>query len=416
MKRLLRSSALYLLVLSGLTQSFACAGTNEEETTPVSAKILVEGYNRFGIDLILRETALAAEDNLFVSPISVALCLGMAYNGAVGPTAEEMAGILGARSIELDRFNGANETLVGQLSDTGTGITLSIANSLWLREDFPFRKEFVKRNEKHFGAGVFELETEKEINGWVEKRTEGMIPSIIDSVEPADIAILVNAIYFKGEWTVEFNKDLTEDKPFHSSKGEKTVPMMKRSGKLDCHENELFQAVRLPYGKGTSDEGTRGGGTSMYVILPSAENTLAGLTGKLTLETWNTWTGALSERDGTIEMPRFRAEYFSRLNGSLSGMGMKEAFKRSADFSNLCECGPGDVFISDVYHKAVVEVNEKGTEAAAATAIRMKLTSAMPVEEPFHMVVDRPFLMAIVDDETGLILFMGVISDPEQAK
>ena len=144
----------------------------------------------------------------------------------------------------------------------------------------------------------------------------------------------------------------------------------------------------------------------MYVFLPSGENTLADLIGKLALKDWKTWTGALAERDGTIEMPRFKAEYFSRLNGTLSGMGMKEAFSRSADFSNLCECGPGDVYISDVLHKAVIEVNEKGTEAAAATAITIRLTSAMPV-------VDRPFLIAIVDDDTGLILFMGAISDPE---
>ena len=150
----------------------------------------------------------------------------------------------------------------------------------------------------------------------------------------------------------------------------------------------------------------------MYVLLPAGENTLAGLMEKLTPESWKTWTAALGQRDGTIELPRFKAEYFSQLNGTLSGMGMKEAFKRSADFSNLCECRPGDVYISDVFHKAVVEVNEKGTEAAAATAIKMKLTSAMPVEEPFHMVVDRPFLMAIVDDGTGLILFIGAISDP----
>ena len=415
MKRSLRTASLFLFMLFALSQSFACAGTDRGQTVPMSAKALAGGYNRFGFDLIRREASLAGEENVFISPVSVALCLGMAYNGAGGSTAEEMAGILGVLSIDLGAFNGANGKLVKQLSDTGKGITLSIANSLWLSDGFPFRKEFINRNKEHFGAGVFQLETEKEINRWVKERTGGMIPSIIDSVDPADIAILVNAIYFKGEWTVEFVEDLTEDKPFHSSKGEKTVPMMKRSGKLDCHENELFQAVRLPYGKGTSDEGLSGGGTSMYVFLPSGENTLADLTGKLSLEAWKMWAGALAERDGTIEIPRFRAEYFSRLNGTLSGMGMKEAFKRSADFSNLCECEPGDVYISDVYHKAVVEVNEKGTEAAAVTAIRMKLTSAMPIEKPFHMVVDRPFLMAIVDDETGLILFMGAISDPEEA-
>jgi serpin B len=409
-----RTVPLFFLVLFCLTQSFACAGTDESGTESANLGSLPEYYNQFGVELFTREAAGGDGDNVFVSPVSVALCLGMAYNGAGGTTATEMARLLGAGSMDLDAYSAANGLLIGHLSETGKGITLSIANSLWLREGFPFRKEFVSRNEKHFGAGVCLLETEKEINRWVEERTEGMIPSIIDSVDPADVAILVNAIYFKGEWTIEFdNKDLTEERPFHSPKGKKSVPMMKRSGKLDCHENELFQAVRLPYGKSASDDGPSGGGTSMYVFLPAGENTLADLIGKLTLKDWKTWTGALEERDGTIEMPRFKAEYFSRLNGTLSGMGMKEAFSSSADFSNLCECRPGDVYISDVLHKAVVEVNEKGTEAAAATAITIRLTSAMPVVDPFHMVVDRPFLMAIVDDKTGLILFMGAISDTE---
>ena len=413
MKRMFRIVPLFFLVLFCLTQSFACDEPEEIGMEPVSLGSMPEYCNRFGVDLFAREAAGSEGDNVFISPVSVALCLGMAYNGAGGNTAAEMARLLGAGSMDLGAYNAANGQLVDQLSETGKGITLSIANSLWLKKGFPFREEFVIRNEKHFGAGVYQLETEKEINRWVEKRTKGMIPSIIDSVDPADVAILVNAIYFKGEWTVKFDKDFTEDKPFQSSKGEKNVPMMKRSGKLDYHENELFQAVRLPYGKSKSDDGPSGGGTSMYIFLPAGKNTLADLTGKLTLEDWKTWTGALAECEGTIEMPRFKAEYFSRLNGTLSGMGMKEAFSRSADFSKLCECSPGDVFISDVYHKAVVEVNEKGTKAAAATAIRLKMTSARPVVDPFHMVVDRPFLMAIVDDETGLILFMGAISDPE---
>ena len=412
MRKTIKPAFLAILVIFSLTLSFACAESGSE-TGPVNTGDLVEGYNRFGLDLFIREAADGDGGNLFVSPVSVALCLGMAYNGAGGTTAAEMAGILGAGSIGLAGYNSANGTLVAGLSDAGTGITLNIANSLWLREGFPFRKEFVERNEKYFGAGVFKLGSEKEIILWVSERTERMIPSIIDSVDPADIAILVNAIYFKGEWTVEFDEDLTTDKTFYSPMGEKDVPMMKRTGDLACHENELFQAVRLPYGKAEGEDGADGGAASMYVFLPAGENTLAGLMEKLTPDSWAAWTSSLSERDGTIELPRFRAEYFSKLNGTLAGMGMKEAFKRSADFSNLCECSPGDVYISDVFHKAVVEVNEKGTEAAAATAITIRLTSAMPVEDPFHMVVDRPFLIAIIDDDTGLILFMGGISDPE---
>lgn len=407
MRNTIKPALLAILVITSLSLSFACAETSSEAVS-LSTGDLVEGYNRFGIDLFLRETASSDGGNIFVSPVSVSLCLGMAYNGAGGRTASEMAGLLGAGSVDLADYNKANGTLVAGLSDSGPGVTLNIANSLWLKECFSFRKEFVERNEKHFGAGVFKLESEKEINLWVSERTEGMIPSIIDSVDPADIAILVNAIYFKGEWTVEFDEELTRDKPFHSPKGEKDVPMMKRTGDLACHENELFQAVRLPYGKAGDEDGS-----SMYVFLPAGENTLAGLMEKLTPESWAAWTSSLLKRDGTIELPRFRAEYFSNLNRTLAGMGMKEAFKRSADFSNLCECSPGDVYISDVIHKAVVEVNEKGTEAAAATAITIRVTSVRPVEDPFYMVVDRPFLIAIVDDDTGLILFIGGISDPE---
>jgi serine protease inhibitor len=414
MKRLFRPFSLFIMAFFALTQSSACAGSGGEGTVPMSAGDLTGGYNQFGIGLFTREAATAGNGNVFVSPVSVALCLGMAYNGAGGSTATEMAALLGAGSISLDEFDEANGTLAGRLSDTGAGVTLSIANSIWLRKGFPIRKEFISRNGKYFRAGAFELETAREINRWVEKKTSGLIPSIIDSVDPADIAILVNAIYFKGEWTVEFDEKNTEDAPFHSPEGEIKVPMMRRSGKLECHENDLFQSVRLTYGNGDPEAGRAGGGTSMYVLLPAGGKTLNDLKSQLTPENWKTWTSSLARREGTIELPRFRAEYFSRLNGTLIGMGMKEAFGRRADFTGLCECAPGAVYISDVFHKAVIEVNEKGTEAAAATSITLKLTSAMPVEEPFHMKVDRPFLVAIVDDETGLILFMGAISDPQR--
>ncbi|HER43026.1 MAG TPA: hypothetical protein ENO08_01030, partial [Candidatus Eisenbacteria bacterium] len=233
MRRLLLRLSLLIMVLPGLSMSFACAGTGGGAGDTSCAADLAEGYNRFGISLFAREAAAAGHKNVFVSPVSVALCLGMAYNGAGGSTAAEMAEALGAGSTGLDGFNEANGTLTGLLSDTGAGVTLSIANSLWLRKGFPIRKEFIGRTGRYFGADAFELETAKEINSWVEDKTAGMIPSIIDSVDPADIAILVNAIYFKGEWTVEFDRNSTEDKPFHSPGGEITVPMMIRSGTLE---------------------------------------------------------------------------------------------------------------------------------------------------------------------------------------
>jgi serpin B len=399
------------MIVLTLVSSLACAKTDVEPAGEPGG--ITAGYNSFGIELLKREFAIAADDNVFLSPASISICIGMAYNGAGGQTASEIASILGASTMTLEDYNEANLTLTARLADTGGGITLSIANSMWLRKGMSIREGFVERNEKSFGAGVFELESAKEINDWVKEKTEGMIDSILDSVSPDDIAVLINAIYFKGEWTVEFEEKDTMDKQFHSPDGERTVPMMKRRDeKLPCAENDLFQAVRLPYGKKASEDDI-GGGASMYVLLPVRGKTLEDLTAKLTPETWKEWTGSISMREGTIELPRFKAEFFTSLNSTLKNMGMKEAFGKRADFSRLCECRPGQVYISDVLHKAVIEVNEKGTEAAAVTAIVIRTTSAMPTEKPFHMVVDRPFLLAIVDDETGLILFMGAISDPE---
>jgi serpin B len=393
------------LTLLALPQ--ACAGT-DPGTAGKSG--LIEGYNRFGFRLLARETAGAGSENVFLSPVSVALCLGMAYNGAAGETASEMAGLLGAGDMSVEDFSAENGSLAAGLSETGSGIKLSIANSLWLREGFPFREGFIKRNEKDFDAGVFRLQSAKEINRWVSDRTSGMIGRIIDSVREDDIAILVNAIYFKGTWTVEFDREMTSERPFHAPDGEKKVPMMIRTGRLLCGENDLFQSVRMTYGE--SAEGSDGGGSSMYILLPAEGKTVADITAMLDPPKWKEWISGMSRREVTVELPRFRAEFFSRLNGTLMAMGMKEAFGAGADFSNLCKCSPGDVFISDVLHKAVIEVDEKGTEAAAATAITIRLTSAVPAE-PFRIVVDRPFILAITDDDTGLILFAGAIYDPE---
>ncbi|MDD3642761.1 MAG: serpin family protein [Candidatus Krumholzibacteria bacterium] len=402
------------IVLMTLLAAAAAQGGCRNAPTPRSAgkpAALPDGaiaglagsYNRFGFSLF-SELYARGGGTVFVSPASVALCLGMAYNGAGGSTAEGMAQTLRLDPMEPGDFNAASRALLDSLASLDPQIRLDIANSLWLRERFPFRDEFVTVCRESFGAGVFPLTAAEPINAWVSEKTQGMIPTIIESIDGRDIAVLVNAIYFKGRWATPFDPGRTVDGTFRGAGGDQKARMMVRDGEMNYLENDLLQAVRLPYGAG---------GASMYVLLPREEKGIDSLAAALTVEGWSRWASSMRSRRGRLELPRFKASYFERLNAGLAALGMQEAFTSRADFTRLCECSPGDVFISDVLHKAVIEVTEEGTEAAAATSITMRVTSAMPVDEPFTMIVDRPFILAIVDGETGLILFLGSIAELE---
>lgn len=374
-----------------------------DSLTDAAVSARADSTNRFGLGLFGN---LYGRDGgtVFISPASIALCLGMAYNGADGSTAREMAGALRLGVMELAEFNAASGALVDSLASVDPQIRLDIANSLWLRERFPFRDAFVRRCRESFDAGVFPLTAADPINAWVAEKTQQMIPKIIESIDARDIAVLVNAIYFKGLWAIPFDPDDTVDGTFRGAGGDQQARMMVREGEMPYFESDLLQAVRLPYGEG---------GASMYVLLPREEKGIDSLAAALTDDAWSRWISSMRSRRGRLELPRFKASYFQRLNAALAALGMREAFTSRADFTKLCECGVGDVFISDVFHKAVIEVTEEGTEAAAATSITMRLTSAMPVDEPFRMIVDRPFLLAIVDGDTGLILFLGTIAKLE---
>lgn len=213
---------------------------------------------------------------------------------------------------------------------------------------------------------------------------------------------LINAIYFKGKWMNEFDKSQTADQPFTLADGrQKQHPMMSQRGDYRYTENQQFQAVSLPYGKGR---------TSLYVFLPKPNSNLADFQKTLTAENWQTWMKTFSKREGSIQLPRFKMEYEIQLKKSLSALGMGIAFDPlKADFSNLSETSTR---IDEVKHKTFVEVNEEGTEAAAVTSIGIRATSAQMEVAPFSMTVDRPFFCAIRDNKTGEILFMGEIVNP----
>jgi serine protease inhibitor len=372
---------------------------------------LVAADTRFAFKLFAELLREEAGKNVFVSPSSIAFALGMTYNGAVGQTQEAMAKALELEGLTLDEVNQANAALKAILKNPDPQVELSIANSLWARQGIEFKPAFMEANLESYGAQVTTLDfaapgAARTINDWVSEETRGKIKQIVpEPVDAAAILFLINAVYFKGTWTDPFDKARTLDHPFTLLDGsEKTVPMMSQSGEYPYLETEDFQAISLPYGQKR---------VSMYVLLPSKASSLKNLCQELTAENWDEWTHKLATREGTIKLPRFRTECDFTLNDALKALGMEVAFDpNQADFGAMCPTPP-IVYINQVKHKTFVEVNEEGTEAAAATSIGMA-GAAAPSETrpPFEMIVDRPFFCAIRDRATGTVLFMGAIVAP----
>ena len=374
-----------------------------QEVRSVNPRI-VEANTAFGFKLFSEILKKDSRKNVFVSPSSIAIALSMAYNGANGETKKSMANALEFQGMTLEEINQAHHNLKAVLEQSDPKVKLSIANSLWARKEVAFNPDFLTRNEQFYDAKVKSLDFSQpaaadEINGWVKESTNGKIAKIVDRINPTDVMFLMNAIYFKGKWTHEFEKNNTENRPFSLTDGsKKQLPLMQRQGKYRYYETNQFQAISLPYG----DERL-----SMYVFLPKSHLTEFQKT--LTAQNWQTWMKQFSSRQGEIQLPRFKMDYSVNLKTALSALGMGVAFENNADFSGLSKA---TTKIDQVKHKTFVEVNEEGTEAAAVTSVGIVATSARIEEEPFKMIVDRPFFCAIRDNKTGEILFMGSIVDP----
>jgi serine protease inhibitor len=366
---------------------------------------LIAANTQFGFKLFSEILKKDSNQNVFVSPSSVAIALAMTYNGAGGSTTEAMAKALELQGLTLQQVNSSNAALKTLLENPDPQVQLTIANSLWANKDFSFNPDFLQRNREFYSAKVSNLDFKditapSIINDWVSENTRGKINKIVETIEPEQVLFLINAIYFKGSWTNEFDKNQTAEYPFYLSSGkQKQHPMMSQNGNYKYYENEQFQAVSLPYGTD--------GRISFYVFLPKENSNLKAFYQSLNGESWEKWMTQFRKREGFIRLPRFKMEYDITLNDALTALGMGEAFSKQADFS-----GMGNNFaISEVKHKTFVEVNEEGTEAAAATSVGIVAVSA-PSEKPFRMVVERPFFCAIRDNQTGAILFMGSIMEP----
>jgi serpin B len=378
---------------------------------PVRPETDAGAYVAFGFDLYRAMRADIAGENIVISPASVGFALAMTMNGAEGATRKAMAEVLGYSAPSLAIVNETDSTLVSRMNEPIERVELSVANALWARRGLDFKKGFLDRNARCYGADVRKIDFNDPgaaglINEWVAAKTKDRIKGIVDEIDPASILFLVNAIYFKGAWTKEFDPKATKEELFHlPGGGTVKLPMMHRSGEYPYFRGEGFQAASIPYGDGR---------TSMYVFLPDDREGLPAFNDSLTARAWGSWMGGFTGRTGRIALPRFTLEFKASLKRSLAALGMADAFDGSkANFRGMIEAADANVFIHDVLHKTYIAVNEEGTEAAAATSVEIRLTSVMEPQRPFEMICDHPFFIAVRDNETGLVLFMGSIVKPK---
>lgn len=361
----------------------------------------LDSYNSFAFKLYQE---LLAEENILFSPVSVALALSMAYNGAAGETQAAMAQALGVADIDREQLNEANRLLLALLQESD--VRVEVANSLWLRQGLPFLADFVELIQTYYHAQVSQLDFKDAgavptINEWVADKTQGLIDKIVEEpIDPLTIAFLLNAVYFRGDWTDAFAAADTRDDVFHTPAGPVTVPFMHKTASFDYLENDDLQAIRLPYAQGR---------TAMYIFLPADPGAF---NEKLNQEQWARWQGSFKSAWGSLALPKFKFEFEESLNEALAALGMGIVFEpMGADFSKMIEIPGQNVYISQVKHKAFIEVDEKGTEAAAVTSLEVRMTG-LPPQPSFAMKIDRPFFFLIYDQETDAILFMGSVCDP----
>jgi serpin B len=370
---------------------------------------LAAANDAFAFNLLRQIVKTESAQNIFLSPYSAAAALQMVANGAAGQTKTEMQRVLGTTDLSADEINAANKTISQSLNTGNTNVILTTANAIWVRKGYPIKPDFLAMNQEFFGATVDALDFSdpqcvKIINDWASERTHGRITQIADGIiDPRFTQLfLANAVYFKGKWADPFEVKATRDQPFYLRDGSrKNVPMMWKSKTFTYRRGTDYQAVRLPY----EDENL-----AMYVFLPDTNSSPEKLLSLLNGRTWEKVTKpGFSRKEGTLELPRFKLEYSVTLNQTLQALGMKSAFDSDkADFSGIAP----ELYISTVLQKTFVEVKEEGTEAAAVTAVVMNDSLALLPQNPFEMIVNRPFLFLIEDSKTGTILFIGTVFDP----
>lgn len=366
---------------------------------------VIKANTDFAFDIFKVSNKNNSEKNVFISPLSISTALSMVYQGAGSTTRDEMTKALKYEGLDINTINRGYKTILEYLNSIDPMVKLNISNSIWYKYNLNINNNFLETNKNIFGSYISPIDftspdAANTINTWISNATNHLIPSMLQPPLDDMALCLINAIYFKGQWTNIFDEKMSYNGSFYTGNNvRKNVVYMKKIHEtMDYGEGTGYKAVRLPYGNGSM---------AMYCILP--DGNVNDLIANLNAEKWNEIKKSIaSARDVELLLPRFKMEYAESLNDALKTLGMNKAFDSTADFTGIA---PG-LFISEVKHKAVVEVNEKGTEAAAVTAVLMP-TSVMPVEHP-EFIADRPFVFVIADEKKGNIIFLGKAFDLQE--
>lgn len=342
--------------------------------------------------------------NIMISPLSVSIAVGMAGNGSAGQTLEGIRTAMEFKDFTEAQINSYYQKLSAELPALDPKATLKIANSIWYDKGFSPLPAFLRVNKDFYGATAEGLDfasagAKARINGWVNEKTNGKIPTIVDQISPDMVMYLINAVYFKSNWTYKFDKSATARNDFYLGNGQKVqADFMGARVTLNMATVSGASIYELPYGNKKY---------SMVMVVPAGEQPAAEFAAGIDQTKWKGWMGALTQTTQDIRMPKFKFSYDISLNNALIGMGMGRAFGQggNADFTRISAAG--GLQIDEVKHKTFIEVNEEGTEAAAVTSVGIVLTSAGATA-----VINKPFLFAIREMSSGLILFTGILNNP----
>ncbi len=410
----MKPTVLFLIVI------FMCTGYScqQEEIPGDENKIirldtksaqLIEADNAFGLEVFQKIRKESDEENLMISPLSISVALAMAYNGAANDTKTEMEKAMKLNGLTAEQINNSYQMLIDALQSLDEDVVFEIANAIFYADGFTVKPGFLDINQTVYDAEVKKLNfglssAVNEINGWVAEKTHDKITKIIEKLNPLDRMVLLNAIYFNGIWKNKFDEKGTHLLPFTQTNGTSTeIPMMRKEEKLEYTSNSLFKAVKMPYGKGQYN---------MVVFLPADGKNSQDVIDAFSGSKWKSWMDGFETKDHVVvTMPRFKFAFEIGLNKVLEQMGMVKAFQpETADFSKITD---EDLYISSVIHKSFIDVNENGTEAAAVTAIVFTTTSAGNEPPKTYFTVNKPFVFAITENDTGAILFLGEVNMPE---
>ncbi len=378
----------------------AAAQTHADPAHPDPAVIAAD--NAFGLKLL---KSLRADDagNVVISPTSIALALQIVYNGAKGPTRQAMAAALQLNTLGADQVNLANQALQASLANSGPQNQLTIANSLWLRHGGrDVEPAFTQINKNYYAAELGDLAGAPDnVNAWISHKTQGLIPQLMPQRDYRDaVAIIANAIYFKGHWSDPFDPHETVPELFKTASGLRVnCLMMKQQRHLPYFQTAEFAAIQLAYGRDRR--------LSMLILLPNGGHSLGYVVAEATADSLKHWLTLFRLTDVALSLPRFKVAYKKALPAALQALGMGIAFDpQRGDLSGIAP----NTYLSDVDHAALVEADESGTTAAAATAATPTLSAYNP--SPVNFSVDHPFFFAIVDDASGALLFVGTVGNP----